>query len=68
MCYGGADIPISPSVCPGQDFADTSVWIAVANMVATLDIAVATDEAGKQAPPTGSFVPGFVRYVLHASR
>ncbi|KAF9812881.1 hypothetical protein IEO21_05932 [Rhodonia placenta] len=49
-------------VCPGQDFADTSVWIAVANMVATLDIAVATDEAGKQSPPTGSFVPGFVSH------
>ncbi|KAF9819005.1 hypothetical protein IEO21_02419 [Rhodonia placenta] len=50
-------------VCPGQDFADASIWIAVASIVATLDIGVTTDEAGKQAPPTGSFVPGLVRCV-----
>ncbi|OSX56954.1 hypothetical protein POSPLADRAFT_1158493 [Postia placenta MAD-698-R-SB12] len=49
-------------ICPGQDFADASIWIAIASIVATLDIGVTTDEAGKQAPPTGSFVPGLVSH------
>lgn len=51
----------SRSLCPGQQFADSSVWIAAANIIATLDISAACDGAGKRITQSAAFRPGFVR-------
>lgn len=49
------------SACPGQEFADSSIWLAVACMIATLDINEAVDAAGKRITPPAAFDEVFVR-------
>jgi len=54
--------------CPGEAFGDASVWLVMAYVIATFDLSPPVDERGKAVPPSGNFVPGFVRYgvvVLH---
>ncbi|THH08833.1 hypothetical protein EW145_g2433 [Phellinidium pouzarii] len=47
-------------VCPGRFFADTSVWLAIANILAVFDILPAIDPVtGKEMPPAAEYVPGF---------
>ncbi|PCH42868.1 cytochrome P450 [Wolfiporia cocos MD-104 SS10] len=48
-------------VCPGQQFAETSIWLVVANIVACLNIRKALDLEGRQITPPVLFNPGFVR-------
>ncbi|GBE87235.1 Multifunctional cytochrome P450 monooxygenase af510 [Sparassis crispa] len=48
--------------CPGQKFADQSLWIAMANMIATLDIGKTVDVTGRNITPEASFDPGFVSH------
>ncbi|KZT00608.1 cytochrome P450 [Laetiporus sulphureus 93-53] len=45
-------------ICPGRRFADASIWLAIASIVATLDISRARDASGKEIVPTASFVSG----------
>lgn len=52
------------SRCPGRHFADQSVWLAAAALVATVDILKARDSQGNEITPEATFVNGFVRYVL----
>ncbi|KAH9936920.1 cytochrome P450 [Amylocystis lapponica] len=52
-------------VCPGRRFADASVWLAVASMLATLDICKARDTAGRAITPSGVFNPGFASHPAH---
>ncbi|OCH90107.1 cytochrome P450 monooxygenase [Obba rivulosa] len=49
-------------VCPGQDFADASIWLLIANMVATMDISRAQDTRGNDITPSASFTSGFVSH------
>ncbi|KAH9917085.1 cytochrome P450 monooxygenase [Fomitopsis serialis] len=51
-------------ICPGRRFADVSVWLAVANIVAAFDIRKARDAGGKEITPPLSFVPGAVRCLI----
>lgn len=52
------------SRCPGRHFADQSVWLAAATLVATIDISKTRDSQGNEITPEATFVNGFVRYVL----
>jgi len=49
-------------VCPGQQFADTSIWLAVASFVASINISKAIDKGGDPITPLAEFVPGFVSH------
>ncbi|KAI0753687.1 cytochrome P450 [Fomes fomentarius] len=46
-------------VCPGQAFADASLWLALANIVAAFDIRKPVDGAGNEYTPPAAFKPGF---------
>ncbi|PCH38585.1 cytochrome P450 [Wolfiporia cocos MD-104 SS10] len=49
-------------ICPGRQFADTSIWIVVACMIATLNIRKARDSSGKEITPSAYFVSGITRH------
>ncbi|EPS97696.1 hypothetical protein FOMPIDRAFT_1061765 [Fomitopsis schrenkii] len=49
-------------VCPGQEFADSSIWLAAACMIAALDISQTIDAAGKHITPPAAFDEVFVRH------
>ncbi|TFY56489.1 hypothetical protein EVJ58_g7611 [Rhodofomes roseus] len=46
-------------ICPGRRFADASVWLAIAGMVATFDIQKARDTLGKEITPRVLYESGF---------
>ena len=48
-------------ICPGQMFADASVWLAAANMIAALDLSFAKNALGRDIIPDAAFISGFVR-------
>jgi len=47
-------------VCPGLLLADGSIWLAFANIIATLDITKARDASGQELSPVAAWVSGFV--------
>ncbi|KAB5588223.1 Cytochrome P450 family protein [Ceratobasidium theobromae] len=57
---GGGGTPLNPKdiifgvgrrVCPGQHIADASIYLVMANLIATMDITKALDENGKEIEP-----------------
>ncbi|KAI0364039.1 cytochrome P450 [Pilatotrama ljubarskyi] len=48
-------------VCPGQDFADAALWLAIATIVAAFDIRKPLDSEGNEYTPPAAFQPGFTR-------
>ena len=50
-------------LCPGRQFGDAAVFLAVAHMIATLNINKARDAQGKDIIPEPRFMSGFVRLV-----
>ncbi|KAM5537299.1 hypothetical protein V8D89_009029 [Ganoderma adspersum] len=46
--------------CPGRDFAEASIWLAAASIVALFDIGKAKNQWGKEITPSGEYVSGFV--------
>lgn len=53
-------------ICPGRHFADEAVWLAIAHIVATVDIAKGRDASGKLITPAARFCSGFTRYAQGA--
>ncbi|KAG2053796.1 cytochrome P450 [Suillus hirtellus] len=49
-------------ICPGRYNADSSLWVAIATMLATLNISPAKDDQGKEISFTPEFIPGLVRF------
>ncbi|KAF9459489.1 cytochrome P450 [Collybia nuda] len=45
-------------ICPGRYLADTSIWIAIVSILATLDITKVVDVDGKEITPKVSFTTG----------
>jgi hypothetical protein len=43
------------SICPGRQFAEANVWLAIATVVAALQIEKAKDHAGNFITPNASF-------------
>lgn len=50
-------------VCPGRLFGEAAIFLAVSNVVATLDISKSRDSLGREITPEVSFLSGFVRSV-----
>ena len=42
-------------LCPGREFADATLFLAMASIIATLDIGKARDAEGKEIVPKASF-------------
>ncbi|KAI0776600.1 cytochrome P450 [Trametes elegans] len=49
-------------VCPGQAFAESSLWLAAANIIATMDLTLAKDAHGRPIVPEAAFISGFVSH------
>jgi len=49
-------------ICPGRFMARESMWIAMAMILATLDIKPVLEENGKPIIPAGDYEPGLVAY------
>ncbi|KAH9917083.1 cytochrome P450 monooxygenase [Fomitopsis serialis] len=49
-------------ICPGRRFADRSIWLSMAAMIATLDIQKARDASGGEITPPMSFTSGSVSH------
>ncbi|EIW56861.1 cytochrome P450 [Trametes versicolor FP-101664 SS1] len=49
-------------VCPGRDFADAGVWLAIASVIALFDIGKSIDAWGNEITPPPEFVSGFVSH------
>lgn len=54
-------------ICVGQFFADQQIWLAVACLVATVDVRKAKDKFGKEITPIPNY-PGFAGYVWSCFR
>jgi cytochrome P450 len=48
-------------LCPGKPFIETTIWLAVASMTATLHISKSLDTDGNEISPLCEFTSGFVR-------
>lgn len=48
-------------LCPGRQFGDAAVFLAVVHMIAALNIKKARDTQGKEITPEPRFMSGFVR-------
>jgi hypothetical protein len=53
-------------ICPGMHFADASLFITIASILAVFDISKALDEQGEEITPPGAFTDRGVKYVLGA--
>ncbi|PCH43263.1 cytochrome P450 [Wolfiporia cocos MD-104 SS10] len=51
-------------ICPGRQFADASVWLAIANIIAMMDISKKKDSTGKEIIPDVIYPSGFIVHVL----
>ena len=56
LTCGGMD-----RICPGQAFADQTLWLAMASIIATFDVRRPLDEEGRELTPPANFRPGFTR-------
>lgn len=54
---------MSDRACPGRRFADDSLWLVIANIIATFDIKRTVDSNGSEIIPSMSFSPGLTRFV-----
>ncbi|KAH9934613.1 cytochrome P450 monooxygenase, partial [Amylocystis lapponica] len=50
-------------ICPGQSYADASVWLAITNILATLQISKARDADGKEITPVVAYNSGLERHL-----
>ena len=50
-------------LCAGRLFADTTLFLAISSMAATLDVRKARDSNGKEISPSPSWEPSFIRLV-----
>lgn len=48
-------------VCPGKAFAESSVFLIISNVIATMDLTKAVDEAGVPITPPVEYTKTFVR-------
>ncbi|KZT03208.1 cytochrome P450 [Laetiporus sulphureus 93-53] len=49
-------------ICPGRYLADSSIWLAMATILASFNIAKAKDDKGNVITPTPAFLPGLVNH------
>ncbi|PCH43299.1 hypothetical protein WOLCODRAFT_74047, partial [Wolfiporia cocos MD-104 SS10] len=51
-------------VCPGRQFADISVWLAIACVIATMTISKKRDSNGNEITPEVIYTSGIVPHVV----
>lgn len=51
-------------ICPGRHLADASLWIAMASVLATLNISKSLDNNGKEITPEVAFTSGITRCLV----
>lgn len=51
-------------LCPGKAFAEGSLFILIASVLATFEITPALDETGQEIPINPSFASGLVRWAF----
>ncbi|KAH9917068.1 cytochrome P450 [Fomitopsis serialis] len=49
-------------ICPGRRFAETGIWQAMTNIVATFDLGKARDAMGNEITPPGTFSSGIINH------
>ncbi|KAF9777905.1 cytochrome P450 [Thelephora terrestris] len=49
-------------VCPGKIFAESNLWLVIANTIAVMDVRKATDENGNSITPAAEFDTGAIRH------
>lgn len=52
-------------LCPGKQLGDYIIWLAAANMIATLDICKARNASGEEITPEAAFDSGAVSHPKH---
>ena len=50
-------------ICPGQDMAEASMWMAMVSILAVFNITKKVDDKGNVVEPSGEFTSGLLRYV-----
>jgi cytochrome P450 len=50
-------------ICPGSHLVESSIWLLIVCMIATLDISKAKDEHGREIDPNPKFDNEVVRYI-----
>ena len=50
--------------CPGNHLVDSSVWLLIVSMLATLDISKALDDLGNTVEPTVNYNNAVFRYAV----
>ena len=50
-------------VCPGQAFAESNIFLVMSNIIATMDLTKAVDEAGVPITPPVEYTKSFIRCV-----
>lgn len=49
-------------VCPGRGFAEASLWLCMANFIATMNIEKPVDGDGRTVTPAAAFETGAIRW------
>lgn len=49
-------------ICPGKAFAESNLWLVMANTIAVMDVRNVSNEDGKPATPSAEFEPGAIRH------
>ena len=47
--------------CPGKAFAESNLWLVIANTIAVMDLRKVLDKDGKPVTPAGKFDSGAIR-------
>jgi cytochrome P450 len=55
-------------ICPGINFADASLFIIIASILATFNISKALDEQGNEITPPVEYANALITYVLLVTR
>ncbi|KAF9647711.1 cytochrome P450 [Thelephora ganbajun] len=49
-------------ICPGKAFAESNLWLVIANTIATMDVRKVLDEDGNPITPAAEFESGAIRH------
>ena len=55
-------------VCPGKAFAESNLWLIIANTIAAMDVRKVLDEDGNPITPTAEYNYGTIRCFVQATR
>lgn len=70
LCPLRSNLNVYDRVCPGKHFAEDSLFITMASILATFDISKALDEEGMEITPSAEYTDSAITYAFnpHDSR